>query len=426
MVTNTLKYIPIATSDLKINTILDFDIFIQTSDNFVLFRKQNLPFTEETLNNLAENKVRTIFVSEDDREKVDGYCQSIEGENNIDIPDECFTAPFDNPENLEKYYKTYLNYYPIEKENLLPGSRISFNVYNKSDLDVELIAGPDHKNNLSNVVPNDIHNVQSAIAIHKKDIPLYKKYINNLSLELTKSTEGSSDLHFSILRENSKFVIKDILEDPRSGETIGKAGELVEKLTDTILENQSNFSSLLKITTHDYYTYTHSLNVCSMCIGLGTELKLKKDPDLMELGLGALLHDLGKCTIDLRVLNKPGKLTEDEFKEVQSHVTAARELLKSSETEIPKNSLFTILQHHEKMSGNGYPHKLKGDQIHINGRIGALVDFYDALTTERPYKKAFSPFEAFKLLSKFQDDYDKVLIKKFIVMLGKQVLNENK
>ncbi|MBT6228949.1 MAG: hypothetical protein HOI47_20090, partial [Candidatus Scalindua sp.] len=165
MVTNTLKYIPIATSDLKINTILDFDIFIQTSDNFVLFRKQNLPFTEETLNNLAENKVRTIFVSEDDRGKVDGYCQSIEGENNIDIPDECFTAPFDNPENLEKYYKTYLNYYPIEKENLLPGSRISFNVYNKSDLDVELIAGPDHKNNLSNVVPNDIHNVQSAIAI---------------------------------------------------------------------------------------------------------------------------------------------------------------------------------------------------------------------------------------------------------------------
>ena len=163
-----------------------------------------------------------------------------------------------------------------------------------------------------------------------------------------------------------------------------------------------------------------------MCIGLGTELKLKKDPDLMELGLGALLHDLGKCTIDLRVLNKPGKLTEDEFKEVQSHVTAARELLKSSDTEIPKNSLFTILQHHEKMSGNGYPHKLQGDQIHINGRIGALVDFYDALTTERPYKKAFSPFEAFKLLSKFQDDYDKVLIKKFIVMLGKQVLNENK
>ncbi len=426
MVTNTVKYIPVATNDLKVNTILDFDIFIQTSDNFVLFRKQDLPFTEETLNNLAENKVRTIFVSEDDREKVDGYCLSNESKNSTNTQNECFTAPFDNPENIEKYYKTYLNFYPIEKGNLLPGSRINFNVYNKSDLDVELLVGPDQKNNLSNIVPKDIHNTQTAIAIHKEDIPLYKEYINNLSLELTKSSGNSSDLQFSILRENSKFVIKDILEDPRSGDTIGKAGELVETLTETILENQSNFSSLLKITTHDYYTYTHSLNVCSLCIGLGTELKLKKDPDLMELGLGALLHDLGKCTIDLRVLNKPGKLTEDEFKEVQSHVTAARDILKSSDTEIPKNALFTILQHHEKVSGNGYPHKLKGDQIHINGRIGAIVDFYDALTTERPYKKAFSPFEAFKLLSKFQDDYDNVLIKKFIVMLGKQVLNENK
>jgi len=90
-------------------------------------------------------------------------------------------------------------------------------------------------------VPNDIHNAQTAITIHKDDIPLYKEYINNLSLELTKSKNDSSDLQFSILRENSKFIIKDILEDPRSGETIQKASELVETLTDTILDNQSNF-----------------------------------------------------------------------------------------------------------------------------------------------------------------------------------------
>lgn len=426
MLTKTSKYIPVATNDLKVNTILDFDIFIQTSNNIVLFRKQNLPFTEETLNNLAANKVSTIFVSEDDKEKIGDYYHSIENNDSTNIPNECLKAPFDNPENLEKYYKTYLNYYPIEKGNLLPGSRINFNVYKKSDLDVELFVGPDQQNNLSGIVPEDIHNTQSAIAIHKEDIPLYKEYINNLSLELTKAKDDSSELRYSILRENSKFIIKDILEDPRSGETIQKAGELVETLTETILDNRTNFSNLLKITTHDYYTYTHSLNVCSLSIGLGTELKLRRDPDLLELGLGALLHDLGKCTIDLRILNKPGKLTEDEFKEIQGHVTAAKELLLASNTEIPKNAMATVLQHHEKMSGKGYPNKLKGDQIHINGRIGAIVDFYDALTTERPYKKAFSPFEAFKLLSKFQDDYDKKLIKVFIVMLGKQALNERK
>ena len=414
-----IKYIPVATDDLEVDTILDFDIFIQTSDNIVLFRKQDLPFTEGTLHNLAANKVKTIFISEEDREKLDNYYQSRKGNNSAKISGGCFAGPFDNPENVEKYYKAYVDYYPIEKGNLLPGSKVNFNVYKKSDTDAEFYIGPDKQNNLSEIVPEDVHGTRSALAIHKEDVPLYKKYINNLSLELTETNEDS-ELRYSILRENSKFVIKDILEDPRSGETIEKAGDLVETLTESILENQGNFMSLLKITTHDYYTYTHSLNVCSLSIGLGTVLNLKSS-DLFELGLGALLHDLGKCSIALRILNKPGKLTKEEFFKVQKHVITAKELLKNSNREIPKNSLFTILQHHEKLSGRGYPYQLKGDQIHLYGRIGAIVDFYDALTTERPYKKAFSPFEAFKLLSDFQDDYDKKLIKKFIVMLGKQV-----
>ena len=149
-------------------------------------------------------------------------------------------------------------------------------------------------------------------------------------------------------------------------------------------------------------------------------MNLKRDPDLLELGLGALLHDFGKTSIELRILNKPGKLTKEEFFQVQKHVVTAKALLKSSNREVPESSLFTILQHHEKLSGRGYPYKLKGDQIHLYGRIGAIVDFYDALTTERPYKKALSPFEAFKLLSEVKEDYDQELIKKFIVMLGKQ------
>jgi HD-GYP domain-containing protein (c-di-GMP phosphodiesterase class II) len=416
MATKTLlKYIPVATDDLEVDTILDFDIYIQTSNNIVLFRKQNLPFTEGTLHNLSENKVKTIFISEEDREKLDNYYQSRKGNNSVKISSECFAAPFDNPENIEKYYKTYVDYYPIEKGNLLPGSRVSFNVYKKSDTDAELYIGPDK----SGIVPEDVHGTQCALAIHKEDVPLYKKYINNLSLELTDAKEDS-ELRHSILRENSKLIIKDILEDPRSGETIEKAGDLVETLTNTILENQGNFLNLLKITTYDYYTYTHSLNVCSLSIGLGTVLNLKRDPDLLELGLGALLHDFGKTSIELSILNKPGKLTKEEFCQVQKHVVTAKALLKSSNREVPKHSLFTILQHHEKLSGRGYPYKLKGDQIHLYGRIGAIVDFYDALTTERPYKKALSPFEAFKLLSEVKEDYDQELIKEFIVMLGKQ------
>ncbi len=421
MITKDTKYFPITTDNLKLNTVLDFDIFIKTGENIVLFRKHHLPFTEDTLNILTRNKIATLFILEKDLGKLENYCRSSEGNDDFNPEDNNLAAPFDNPENLEKYYKTYLDYYPIEKGILLPGSKVNFNVYKKNVLDVELCFGPDKQEDPSGTVPEDIQSSQFAIAIHNDDISSYKKYINDLTLELRKNGNNTSTAQFSILRENSKFIIKDVLEDPRSGETIQKAGDLVETLTEAILNNQSNFASLLTINTHDYYTYTHSLNVCSLSIGLGTALNFRKDPDLLELGLGALLHDIGKCTIDPRILNKPGKLTDEEFATIQNHVVAGKEILKDSKNNIPHNSLLSILQHHEKLSGKGYPYKLKGSQISIFGRIGALVDFYDALTTERSYKKAFSPFEAFELLSKIQEDYDYDLIKSLIVMLGKQV-----
>ncbi len=420
MIMKKTKYFPVMTDDLKVNTILDFDIFMQTNNNIVLFRKGNHPFTEETLDNLAEHKVRTIFISEDEKEKFEKYYRTLHDSTNIGVSMKGCEAPFDNPENIEKYYKSHFNYYPIEKSNLLPGSKVDFNVYKKLDIDVELYFSPHNENDLSDIVPEDVHSSPFPIVIHNDEIPLYKEYIKNISVEYAKKDGYPLESQYSIIRENSKFIIKDILNDPRSGEVTQKASELVETLISSILDNQTNFYSLLKITTHDYYTYTHSLNVCSMSIGLGTQLKLKRDPDLIELGLGALLHDVGKCSIEPRILNKPGKLTEDEYKNVQNHVLASKELLEDSNIQIPQKSTITIMQHHEKLSGNGYPNKLRGNQVHLYGRIGAIVDFYDALTTERPYKKAYSPFEAFQLLSEVKEDYDQQLIKKFIVMLGTQ------
>ena len=420
MITENVKYIPISTNDLRVNTILDFDIYIETNNCIVLYREENLLFTDETVNNLAEHKVRTIFISDDDKGKFEKYYNSLQDSANTRVSMEGCGPAFDNPEKIEKYYKLHFNYYPIEKTNLLSGSKVDFNVYKKLVTDVELYFGPHNQNDLSGIVPEDVHNSTFPFVIHNDEIPLYKEYLKNISLEYAKNDKHSLESQYSTIRENSKFIIKDILNDPRSGEVIQMAGELVETLTGAILDNQSNFYNLLKITTHDYYTYTHSLNVCSLSIGLGANLKLKTSPDLIELGLGALLHDIGKCDIDQRLLNKPGRLTGDEYKDVQSHVIEAEKLIEGMGNKIPQKSAITIMQHHEKLSGNGYPYKLKGDQVHLYGRIGAIVDFYDALTTERPYKKAYSPFEAFKLLSEVKEDYDQLLIKKFIVMLGNQ------
>ncbi len=283
MITENVKYIPITTNDLKVNTILDFDIFIQTSNNIVLFRKENLPFTEETVNNLAEHKVRTIFISEDDKGKFEEYYHSLQDSANTGVSMEGRDPPFDNPENIEEYYKSRFNYYPIEKTNLLPGSKVDFNVYKKLNIDVEFYFGPHNENDLSGIVPEDVQSSPLPIVIHNDEIPLYKEYIKNISLECAKNNKYSLELQYSVIRENSKFIIKDIFDDPRSGEVTQKAGDLVETLVGAILDNQRNFYKLLKITTHDYYTYSHSLNVCSLSIGLGVNLELKTSPDIVEL-----------------------------------------------------------------------------------------------------------------------------------------------
>ncbi len=108
MVTKTLKFLPIATDDLVINTILDFDIFIKTvNDNIILFRSKNLPFTEKTLHNLTTNNVKRLFISEEDKDKIENYLQTLRSNNSTTISCDGFAAPFDIPENVEKYYKTY-------------------------------------------------------------------------------------------------------------------------------------------------------------------------------------------------------------------------------------------------------------------------------------------------------------------------------
>ncbi len=417
-----MNFFPVPTKDLKINTILNFNIYLKQQKGFVLFREKSLSFTEEILYRLIESKIHNVFVTKEGLVELKQYYSSLENGKPSVMTNEGFAGPiFDKPENVEKYYKTFFDYYPVEIKTLVPGTEVNFNVYMKKDIDLELYIGPERQEGQQDTVPEDIIETHWPLVIRKKDIPLYKEYLQSLTQEHSKHEKVSQEVRYSIIRENSKLVIKEVLENPRSGENIKNCSDVVETLIENILDNLDSFYNLIKITTHDYYTYVHSLNVCTLSIGLGIAINLKREPVLMELGLGAILHDIGKGLINPHIINKPGRLTKDEFKIVQGHVVEGKKLLEKSNTKITQNVLIPILEHHEKLSGNGYPYKLKGEQIHPFGRIVALVDIYDAVTMERPYRKAHSPFEALQLMSKSKGDYDTELLKQFIMMLGNQV-----
>ncbi|ARK31964.1 HD-GYP domain-containing protein [Halalkalibacter krulwichiae] len=172
--------------------------------------------------------------------------------------------------------------------------------------------------------------------------------------------------------------------------------KVVEVILDDIKNNKNAVEILSDVFIYDSYIFTHSLNVTVYTLRLAIELGFS-DKQLMEIGLGALLHDVGKMAIPVEILNKPDRLTDEEYQMIKSHARAGYDLLRN----VPNVSLVTAhcaLQHHERPDGTGYPQGLKGNEIHLYAKIIAVADVFDAVTSNRIYRKPMLPHEGLELL----------------------------
>jgi len=214
-------------------------------------------------------------------------------------------------------------------------------------------------------------------------------------------------------------VIREVMHDARLGLAMNMAEvePLVEDITESIGRNQSALLSLLHLKTHDDYTFLHSVSVCALMITFCKSLKL--DPaTTREAGLGALLHDTGKMLVPDAILNKPGRFTDEEFEIMKRHPRDGYDILRATPGigEVP---LDIALHHHERMDGTGYPDRLPGAEISTLARMAAIVDVYDAITSDRCYHVGIPPAEALKKMwewSKF--DFDQTLMRAFISTIG--------
>ena len=190
-------------------------------------------------------------------------------------------------------------------------------------------------------------------------------------------------------------VMEDVFKDPRSGANVERSKEITDHIVKFVLADPSSISSLLSLSSHDYYTFTHCVNVAVFSVGLFQFIGQGTDTDLHALALGAILHDIGKTKISDRILNKPGRLTDAEFAEIQTHSKKGYDLMQGV---VGVGPLDVILHHHERFDGTGYPDNLKADEISNIAKVSAIADVYDALTTIRPYSGARKPFEALVLM----------------------------
>ena len=199
---------------------------------------------------------------------------------------------------------------------------------------------------------------------------------------------------------------------------VSEVQENVDEIVESVSRNRDALTALIKLRHFDDYTYTHSLNVSVLSISAGKSLGLS-DEDLKILGLGTMFHDLGKLRIPDKILNKPGKLTDEEFEIMRNHAALSADILNEQHLNVNDLVIQVARHHHERIDGSGYPDHLEGDQIPTLATICGLSDVYDALTSDRVYHKGMPTHEALKFIyglrgTHFQPDW----VDRFVQSVG--------
>lgn len=221
-----------------------------------------------------------------------------------------------------------------------------------------------------------------------------------------------------LVREHTFVMMENLLENPTAG-NIKESKNAIAEIVDFVMENDDATNYLIKITDHDYYTYTHSVNVGFWAISLAKVLFRGSDAHNMhELGAGFFLHDIGKVLISNDIINKSGPLSDEEMHEMRKHPSLGFRILNDAR-QLTEECKTIVLQHHEKIDGTGYPKGLRGDEIHVYGKICAIADVFDALTSNRSYRKGNKPFDALKIMRDLMPGhFEKNLFETFVRMLA--------
>lgn len=311
------KFIAIPLESLRLDTEVNFKIYVITKKEKepVLYRAENLQFTEEVRKRLQENDVGHVYIDSSDR---DEYWQYIE-------------------------------------------------------------------HNLDNILADD------GIDSQKKAEVVYS---------------------------SATQLIEHLFENPWMREGIRRSEKLVESTAYFLLHDQTAFKHFLSVRSYDYYTYTHSVNVYVFSVALADRVGIGEMSDILELGTGALLHDIGMSLVARRIVNKSGPLNTQELAAIKKHPTHGVKILREAGG-ISEECLAVVRQHHERCDGSGYPEGFSRKQIHPYARLAAVVDVFDAMTTQRLYGEALTSFTAFLTMKNdMRAGLDQDMFREFVQLMA--------
>ena len=259
------------------------------------------------------------------------------------------------------------------------------------------------------ILAKSIYSVNGYVLLGE-GIPLKQIYISKLQnyniSEIYINDEISKDIEVNDVikdqtRTEAKGLVKKVMEDYTKNKRFNSDGSkiIVNRIIDELLANRDLIINLSDIKSVDDYTFSHSVNVCVLSLITGIRLGLDQ-LKLRDLGVGALLHDIGKVMIPEEILKKPSSLTDEEYEQIKEHTVLGYTIVKT-DPNVKVTSANVILSHHERYDGTGYPRQIKGEEIHLFARIVAIADVYDALSSDRAYKKKLKTYEAIEYLNAY-------------------------
>ncbi|MCL1893278.1 MAG: HD-GYP domain-containing protein [Holophagaceae bacterium] len=279
--------------------------------------------------------------------------------------------------------------------------------------------------NISEVLIDTVRGIDEvhSPSMEEAESELMGKMIDVASGSATGSRTGRGDVpllesrkvHFEAVK-----VVSDILGDVRIGKQVNveQATPVVSNITEAVLQNDGTLVSLCRIKHRDTYTFQHSVSISALLVTFCNSVGGFSGDQLIDIGLGGLFHDIGKMRIPDEILNKPGRLTEDEFAVMRSHVTEGVNYL-NDEKRLSESAIKIVGEHHERFDGTGYPKGLARKSISEIGQMTSIVDVYDAITSIRVYHSALEPSDALKRIFEWSGKhFEEGMVQRFIKAIG--------
>lgn len=287
----------------------------------------------------------------------------------------------------------------IRLNSLPPFKAIPFDLFVQiGNHHVHYLRAGDHM--VAEKITNLERKAPEAFCILAADRMKYQKFVREGLLSPDLDTKQKA----LILRESTMVLVEELFERPDIEQALSDARAVVEDFVSFMESDAEAMANLIGLSSHDFYTYNHSLDVSVYSLGLGQAVGFR-GTELKELGLGGLFHDIGKRYISLDIICKNGPLNDSEWLQMQKHPQFGLMIL--NEHHSNDNIKACAFEHHESMQGNGYPQRLTAAEIHPMARVVAVADTYDALTTKRSYNDPMRPTDAIALMSgKLAGRYD--------------------